>query len=51
MTCRPLILLSCLVLAACASQPSASWRREPDGHWKVIFDDGACRCTGRKAAD
>ncbi|WP_227977722.1 YybH family protein [Arenimonas daejeonensis] len=29
----------------------STWRREPDGHWKVIFDDGACRCTGRKAAD
>lgn len=22
----------------------STWRREPDGQWKVVFDDGTCRC-------
>jgi ketosteroid isomerase-like protein len=29
----------------------STWRREPDGHWKIIFDDGACRCADKPAAD
>lgn len=29
----------------------STWRRDPDGSWKVVFDDGACRCAGRPAAD
>lgn len=29
----------------------STWRREPDGRWKVVFDDGACRCAERKPAD
>lgn len=26
----------------------STWRREPDGRWKIIFDDGACKCAERK---
>jgi ketosteroid isomerase-like protein len=22
----------------------STWRREPDGQWKVVFDDGTCLC-------
>ena len=27
----------------------STWRREADGSWKIIFDDGACRCAARPA--
>lgn len=29
----------------------STWRREPDGSWKIIFDDGACKCAERKPAE
>ncbi|TNJ33432.1 YybH family protein [Arenimonas terrae] len=29
----------------------STWRREPDGRWLIIFDDGACRCADKSAAD
>jgi uncharacterized protein (TIGR02246 family) len=29
----------------------STWRREADGGWKVVFDDGACRCAARPTAD
>lgn len=29
----------------------STWRRGADGRWKIIFDDGACRCAERKPAD
>ena len=29
----------------------STWRREPDGRWKIIFDDGACKCAERKPAE
>jgi uncharacterized protein (TIGR02246 family) len=29
----------------------STWRREADGQWKIIFDDGTCRCGERKPAN
>ena len=29
----------------------STWRREPDGGWKIIFDDGACRCADPAPSD
>ena len=29
----------------------STWRREPDGSWKIIFDDGACRCADKPAPE
>jgi uncharacterized protein (TIGR02246 family) len=29
----------------------STWRREADGGWKVVFDDGACRCAAKPAAN
>ena len=26
----------------------STWRREPDGRWRVVFDDGACLCPARE---
>lgn len=26
----------------------STWRREPDGTWKVVFDDGTCLCRPRE---
>lgn len=25
----------------------STWRRDPDGRWKVVFDDGTCLCGKR----
>lgn len=25
----------------------STWRREPDGTWRVVFDDGTCLCARR----
>ena len=27
----------------------STWRREPDGRWKVVFDDGTCLCKPQAA--
>ena len=29
----------------------STWRREADGRWKVVFDDGACRCAEKPPAN
>jgi uncharacterized protein (TIGR02246 family) len=29
----------------------STWRREPDGRWRVVFDDGACRCADKPAGN
>jgi ketosteroid isomerase-like protein len=28
----------------------STWRREADGEWKIVFDDGTCKCAARAAA-
>jgi ketosteroid isomerase-like protein len=29
----------------------STWRRQADGEWKIVFDDGTCTCAARPKAE